>query len=180
MDKNRNIAGVIIGVVLILIGVLSLVEGIFTNLDIGNMWPLFLIVVGAVFFIFMVPGGKTRGGLAVPGSILITIGLILDLMNVIGNWEAWSYCWALIVCAVGVGVWINGYWSDQPELRKRGLDTLPRRADPVHRLWRDYGIHLCRLRPIPLGKHPSLGCFTCPGRVFPADYASVADEKARQ
>jgi hypothetical protein len=92
----------------------------------GMMWHLFLMGIGAAFFIFMVLGGKTRGGLAVPGSVLVAIGVILFVMNSIGNWEAWSYCWALIVCAVGAGVWINGYWSDQPELRQRGLARLRR------------------------------------------------------
>lgn len=124
MNKNRNLAGAIIGVVLILIGVLSIFGENFSFVDMDMLWPLFMVGIGAAFFIIMVLGDKTRGGLAVPGSILVTIGVILYFMNATNRWEAWSYCWALVVCAVGVGVWINGYWSDQLELRKRGLDTL--------------------------------------------------------
>jgi hypothetical protein len=50
--------------------------------------------------------------------------VILYIMNRTDSWEAWSYCWALIVCAVGAGNWIKGYISGAPELQKRGLTTL--------------------------------------------------------
>jgi hypothetical protein len=89
-----------------------------------NLWPLIVVGVGVAFFVAVALGDKSRAGLAVPGSILITVGLILFIMNYTDTWEAWSYCWALIICASGVGVWIIGYRSEQPELRKRGLDTI--------------------------------------------------------
>lgn len=124
MDKNRNITGAIIGIVLVLIGIFSLFGRYFVFLNMDYLWPLIVVVVGAVFFVVMLLGDKSRGGLAVPGSILVTIGLILFVMNLTNTWEAWSYCWALIVCASGIGVWINGQWSDRPELKKRGFATL--------------------------------------------------------
>jgi hypothetical protein len=124
MNKNRNITGVIIGVVLILIGIFSLFGRYFVFLNMDYLWPLVVVVVGAAFLVVMLLGDKSRGGLAVPGSILVTIGLILFVMNLTDTWEAWSYCWALIVCASGIGMWINGQWSDRPELKKRGFATL--------------------------------------------------------
>jgi hypothetical protein len=124
MDKNRNIAGMIIGIVLIVIGVLAFFGRYIVLPDMDLLWPLVVIGVGVVFFIPMALGDKSRGGLAVPGCILVTIGVILYIMNRTDSWEAWSYCWALIVCAVGVGNWINGYWSDNPELRNRGLNVM--------------------------------------------------------
>ena len=124
MDKNRNITGVIIGVVLVLIGIFSLFGRYFVFLNMDNFWPLIVVAVGAAFFVVMLLGDKSRGGLAVPGSILVTIGLILFVMNLTDTWEAWSYCWALIVCASGAGTWINGSWSDRPELKQRGFGTL--------------------------------------------------------
>ena len=124
MDKNRNITAIIIGSVLIIIGVLALFGNFFNFLNMDALWPLIVMGVGIAFFIAMVLGDKSRAGLAVPGSILVMIGLILFFMNATNNWEAWSYCWALIIFAVGVGVWINGYRSDQPELRKRGQETM--------------------------------------------------------
>jgi Putative auto-transporter adhesin, head GIN domain len=124
MDKNRNISGLIIGVVLIIIGILALFGRYIVLPDMDTLWPLVVVAVGAAFFIPILLGDKTRGGLAVPGSILVTIGVILYIMNRTESWEAWSYCWALIMCAVGAGIWINGFTSNQPELQKRGLNVL--------------------------------------------------------
>ena len=124
MDKNRNITGAIIGIVLVLIGIFSLFGQHFAFWNIDYLWPLIVVAIGAGFMIAMLLGDKSLGGLAVPGSILMTIGLILLVMNFTNTWEAWSYCWALIVSAVGVGVWLNGVRSDQPELKKHGINTL--------------------------------------------------------
>src|SRR4030042_2074868 len=124
MDKNRNITGLIIGIVLVLIGIYSLFGRFFVFFNMDYLWPLIVVVVGAVFFVIMLLGDKSRGGLAVPGSILVTIGLILFVMNITDTWEAWSYCWALIICASGIGMWINGQWSNQAELKKRGFASL--------------------------------------------------------
>ncbi len=124
MDKNRNISGIIIGTVLILVGIFAFLGRFFVFADMGILWPLIVVAVGAAFFAAMVLGGKSLGGLAVPGSILVVIGLILFFMNLTNTWEAWSYCWALIVFASGLGVWINGLWSGNPELRQRGFATV--------------------------------------------------------
>jgi hypothetical protein len=124
MDKNRNISGMIIGIVLVAIGILAFFGRYIILPDMDTLWPLLVIAVGAAFFIPMLLGDKSRGGLAVPGSILVTIGVILYIMNRTDSWEAWSYCWALIVCAVGAGTWINGQRSGKPELQKRGFATL--------------------------------------------------------
>jgi hypothetical protein len=124
MDKNRNMTTIVIGVVLVIIGVLALFGNIFNFINMDQLWPLIVAGVGVAFFIAMALGDKSRAGLAVPGSILVTIGLMMLFMNATNNWEAWSYCWALIIFAVGAGVWIDGYRSDQPDLRKRGQETM--------------------------------------------------------
>jgi hypothetical protein len=124
MDENRKVTTLIIGGILIVVGILALLGQFFTSLNWDNLWPLIVIVVGAAFFVGMALGGKSAGGLAVPGSILVAVGLILLVINSTEQWVAWSYAWALIIFAVGVGVWINGLWSDRPELRRQGLDTM--------------------------------------------------------
>jgi hypothetical protein len=124
MDKNRNISVAIIGIILVLIGIFSMFGQYFAFWNMEYLWPLIVVGVGAGFIIAMLLGDRSLGGLAIPGTILITIGLILFVMNFTNTWEAWSYCWALIVSAVGAGVWLNGVRSGQPELRKRGFDTL--------------------------------------------------------
>jgi hypothetical protein len=124
MNQNRNLGGTIIGVVLIAIGLLAFFGRFFILLDMGTLWPLIVIGVGIAFFIPILLGDKSSGGLAIPGSILVTIGVILFVMNLTDSWEAWSYCWALIICAVGAGIWIKGYTSQQPEVQKQGLKVL--------------------------------------------------------
>jgi hypothetical protein len=124
MEKNRNLTGLVIGIVLIAIGVLALFGRFITFLNWGNAWPLIIVAVGAAFFVGMALGGKATGGLAIPGSIIVTVGLILLYMNSTFYWEAWAYAWALIICGVGVGLLINGFWSDNPDMRKRGLETI--------------------------------------------------------
>ena len=124
MDKNRNVTGMIIGIILIVIGILAFFGRYIILPDMDLLWPLVVVGVGVAFFIPVFVGDKSRGGLAVPGSILVTIGIILFIMNRTDSWEAWSYCWALIICAVGAGNWINGYRSEKPELKKRGMDAM--------------------------------------------------------
>jgi MFS family permease len=124
MDKNRNLGGLVIGIILVAVGAISLFGSFFNFMSWNNLWPLLITAVGLAFFIGMLFGGKSLGGLAVPGSIIVTVGLILFVLNAINRWEAWSYAWALIIVGIGAGILINGYWSDQPNLRKQGLVTI--------------------------------------------------------
>ncbi len=124
MNTNRNLGGIVIGILLIVIGLLSFFGRYFILPDMDTLWPLIVIGVGIAFFIPIFLGNKASAGLAIPGSILVTIGVILYIMNRTDSWEAWSYCWALIVCAVGAGIWIKGYTIEQPEEQKKGLKVL--------------------------------------------------------
>jgi hypothetical protein len=124
MDKNRSTTGLVFGVILIALGILFFLGKYFAIGNWSSLWPLIIIGAGLAFFIGMFAGGKQLGGLAVPGSIISVIGLILLYMNYTGQWAAWSFAWALIIFAVGLGVLINGYWSGQPALRKNGVDTM--------------------------------------------------------
>ena len=124
MNKNQNLGGMVIGIILIVIGLLAFLGRYIALPDMDTLWPLIVIGAGLAFFIPLFLGNRSAGGLAIPGSILITIGAILFIMNLTDSWEAWSYCWALIVCAVGAGIWISGLASGQPELQKQGRRVL--------------------------------------------------------
>jgi len=65
-------------------------------------WPWFVIGTGAVFIFFALLTGT--GGLAVPGSVIGTIGLILYYQNNTGDWESWAFIWVLIPASVGLGI----------------------------------------------------------------------------
>jgi hypothetical protein len=71
-------------------------------------WPFFIIIPGLLLFAGMFLGGKSATGLAIPGSIVTTVGLILFVQNITDSFESWSYVWALIIVAVGVGRIIQG------------------------------------------------------------------------
>ena len=121
MEQNRS--NLIIGVILILAGGIFLLAQVTGLVDLGSTWPMVIIGVGAIFFIGMVMGGKSTAALAIPGSIIVTVGLILLVQNITGWWESWSYAWALIVAAVGIGITIAGAWGDDAAMRKNGLEV---------------------------------------------------------
>lgn len=120
MNTNRNLASAVFGLILIGLGIIFLV-GQFVNIEIGAfLWPFMVIAIGGVFFAAMVAGGPSAGGLAIPGSIISMVGLILLFQNTFGHWESWSYGWTLILTAVGIGLVIRGYWSKDEASRQSG------------------------------------------------------------
>ncbi len=98
--------GVVGGIMLILLGVLFLAREIAPQYFNFWEWPFFIIGLGGVFLIWALLSGT--GGLAVPGSILAGIGSILYYQNMTGDWQSWSYIWALIPGFVGIGVILSG------------------------------------------------------------------------
>ncbi len=122
MFDNRNRVGAVLGILLVLAGLFFL-AGQFLNFDIGRiLWPFFVIGFGGLFFVGMLLSGRSSASapLAIPGSIIVTVGLILLFQTFFNYWEGWSYGWALIVAAVGIGMVISGYWSGQEGMRTRG------------------------------------------------------------
>jgi hypothetical protein len=120
MYERRNVASAFVGLLLIGLGLVFL-AGQFINIQIGAyVWPFVVIGFGAIFFAGMFAGGPAAGGLAIPGSIITMTGLILLVQNTFGHWEGWSYDWTLILVAIGVGLVIRGYWSDQEHSRRAG------------------------------------------------------------
>src|SRR5690348_13766190 len=88
------------GIVLVGLGVLFLVQQAL-GFDIGRFgWPLFLILPGLAFLAAFALGPRGAAGMAVPGYVLTTIGLILAIQNTFGLWETWAYAWALIPASV--------------------------------------------------------------------------------
>jgi len=122
MSNSR--ASVFVGLALIGLGALFLAQEVFDLRLWDWIWPLIVVGVGALFFVGMVVGGKAAGALAIPGSIISVIGLMLFAFNWLDRWEAWAYAWGLIIVAVGLGLFISGWWSDQPGLRRSGYSLM--------------------------------------------------------
>ncbi len=114
---NRNQG---IGIALIVLGAFFLLAPLF-NFNLGRFaWPLFIIIPGLLLFVGMALGGKSAAALAIPGSIVTTIGLILFFQNATGRFETWAYAWALIPAAVGAGQIIQDRFSPKEGLSREG------------------------------------------------------------
>jgi hypothetical protein len=122
MENKGSLIG---GILLIVFGALALLGQIFSGLDFwGTFWPFFVIGFGAMFFVGMAAGGKSAAGLAVPGSIISVIGLMLFVQNLTDHWESWAYGWAVIVISVGLGIFIMGYWGGDAGQRQAGWSLM--------------------------------------------------------
>jgi hypothetical protein len=111
------------GLFLIGVGILLLV-GQFLSGNIWHyLWPFFIIGFGMLFFAGMLADGRRSdsGALAIPGSIITTLGLIFLYQTLFNHWTSWAYIWSLMApTSVGVGLIIFGWWSDRPQLYKPG------------------------------------------------------------
>jgi len=102
MNRRSSIVG---GIILILLGVVLFIREIAPQYFQFWDWPFIIIGLG---FVFLIWAALSRtGGLAVPGSILAGIGGIFYYQNMTGDWESWSYIWALIPGFVGIGIIIS-------------------------------------------------------------------------
>lgn len=101
MKQHSSIVG---GVILILVGLFFLAIQFFPGwlsfIDFANYWPFIIVGVGGLFLVAAIAGTPA---LAIPGSIVGGIGLLLLWQNISGNWASWAYAWALIPGFVGVG-----------------------------------------------------------------------------
>ena len=102
-----------LGTTLIVLGALALVHQ-FGGFGFGpQLASLALIAAGVAFFVGMFAGNV--GALAIPGSVLTTIGLILGYQHLTGHYASWTYAWGLIVVAVGLGIFVRGFWDTDPK-----------------------------------------------------------------
>jgi hypothetical protein len=122
MASRHHPGSIVGGAILIIVGLLALLGEIFQSYNFwGYLWPLIVLAVGVIFFVGALIGGKSSAGLAIPGSIISVIGLILFFQNLTNHWESWSYAWTLILMGVGAGVFISGLISNDEKQRRSGL-----------------------------------------------------------
>lgn len=121
---NRS-SSQVLGVILVVLGGLFLL-GQFMDFGrfIGNWgWPFFIILPGVLLLAWAFWGGKSVTGLAVPGSIVTMVGLILFFQNATNHFESWAYAWGLIIASVGIGRFIQGVLSDDETGKQQGWQT---------------------------------------------------------
>jgi len=111
-----------VGAVLIIIGAWLLVVQFIPALRGWFSWPTIIIAVGLLLFLLGVFLGQYE--MAIPGCIVGGIGGILFWQNATGNWESWSYIWALIPGFAGTGTLIAGLLRRDGGQVRGGLWTM--------------------------------------------------------
>jgi len=123
-SSPNNQAATVGGIVLVGLGVLFLAQQAI-GFDIGHYgWPIFVLLPGLALLAAFALGPRSAGGLAVPGCVVTTIGLILAIQNTFGLWATWAYAWGLIVAAVGLGLTLQGERFGQPRVVQSGVRLL--------------------------------------------------------
>jgi hypothetical protein len=125
MQANRSNTGTLIaGTLLIVFGLMALAGQVFDLIDWGFIWPFIVIGFGALFFMGMVAGGRQAAPLAIPGSIISGIGLVLLFQNITGHWESMSYFWTLIILFVGFGIYLMGRQNGDEKQKQSGFGVM--------------------------------------------------------
>jgi hypothetical protein len=124
-DRDREHGGLALGVLLIVLGVLFLAGEQF-HVDWSRYgWPMFVIVPGLVLLVLGLAVPNEAGlGMAIPGGIIATVGLILAFQDSTGAYASWSYAWALVAPgSVGVSLFLYGLLHRRLDLLDAGLRT---------------------------------------------------------
>ena len=125
MQTNRSNAGSLIGgILLVAFGLMSFTARFIRDMDWGYLWSFSVIGFGTLFFVAMLAGGKQFAALAIPGSFVIGIGLMLLFQTITGHWELISYFWTLIILFIGVGLYIMGIYTVDENHRRSGLRVM--------------------------------------------------------
>ena len=87
-------------------------------------WPLFVIIPG---LLLLLPAHNATAGqnrrlsfLAVPGTMLVTIGTLLFAMNMTDHFEAWAYSWTLVLAAAAAGLMYKRRFEPEHPGHERG------------------------------------------------------------
>jgi hypothetical protein len=110
-------------VVLVVVGLFYLAVQV-ADVDLSSFgWPLFIIIPGLTLLIV---GFASLGtGAAIPGGILLMVGLVLAYQNSTGNWSSWAYAWALVAPGgVGVGLFLQGLRERNVGLIRQGRSLM--------------------------------------------------------
>jgi hypothetical protein len=115
----------IFGALLIALGAAFLVSEQ-VNFNWGeHSWPIFVIASGLFLLLVGLAMPSEAGlGLAVPGGIITSVGLLLAFQDATGAWASWAYAWALIAPgSVGATLSLYGLLHRRMDLLDAGLRT---------------------------------------------------------
>ncbi|MGV8026865.1 MAG: hypothetical protein AB2L18_09940 [Anaerolineaceae bacterium] len=113
---------VLLGIGLLLLGIVLLV-GELLSFPFGSMmWPFIFIIPGSLLFWSAVTSHDSHAeGLAILGSMMMTLGLIFLLQQLFGMWASWAYAWALLApTSIGVAQVFYGKQQNRASIVKNG------------------------------------------------------------
>lgn len=116
---------IVAGVLLIALGAAFLVNNQL-NLDWDRYgWPVFVIAPGVFLLLVGLAIRNEAGlGMAIPGGIITSVGLLLAFQNATGAWASWAYAWALVAPgSVGLTLSAFGLLHRRLDLLDAGLRT---------------------------------------------------------
>lgn len=121
MGNNSGRGANFAGIGLVLVGAALLGARLF-NVNMSQyLWPFFVIGPGLVFLIAAYLGGPRVAGLAIPGSVVSAVGLLLLYQNTFDHFESWAYAWALVFpLSVGVGMTLMARMTANTKLAASG------------------------------------------------------------
>ncbi|TMB57563.1 MAG: hypothetical protein E6J47_02065 [Chloroflexi bacterium] len=122
--RRGSSGAVVLGAVLIALGLIFFV-GQQLNVDLADAaWPFYVIAPGLALVAFGLT--QARGsGLAIAGSMVTMIGLVLLYQNATDHWESWAYAWALVAPGgSGIGMLLYGTRSGDARMARDGFFTI--------------------------------------------------------
>jgi|GEM_PF-371377 hypothetical protein len=122
MNKKQSVFNwqLFLGLVLVLTGGVFMAD-LFLPFNLMRFfWPLLIILLGLTFIVGMLFAGRSGSGLAIPGTVITTLGALLFVQNTFHLWITWTYAWALLISAVGLGLLIMNIYHKHVNLRRAG------------------------------------------------------------
>ncbi|MBG0785508.1 MAG: DUF2807 domain-containing protein [Anaerolineaceae bacterium] len=120
MDKKQSVFNwqLFLGLVLVLAGGIFLAD-LFLPFNLMRLfWPVLIILFGLTFLIGMLFAGRNGSGLAIPGVLITTLGCLFFVQNTFHLWVTWTYAWALLISAVGLGLLVMNIYHKRTKLRR--------------------------------------------------------------
>jgi hypothetical protein len=119
--RSGSPGAAILGGILIVLG-LVFFAGNQLNIDIGKAaWPLYVIAPGVAVATLGLTQ-RNGSGLAIFGSIVTMVGLVLLYQNATDHWESWAYAWALVAPGgSGIGMLLYGTRSGDRKMARDGF-----------------------------------------------------------
>ena len=125
MDRKTT-TRMILGLILILLGGWFLAAQWYPQLAIWESfnitWPFIVIGVGILLYFLGLLGGEPD--MMVPATVVTGIGGILYYQDRTGDWESWSYVWALIPGFVGLGTLLAALLKGSMRQVRDGLSLI--------------------------------------------------------